>query len=50
MTKLKIEVQFPCGYKLKFEVNGFLLRDFSGLPCIEECPIHGKKCKKEIKK
>jgi hypothetical protein len=46
MTKFNYKQKFPCGYELEMDISGFGLRDFSGLPEIGICPIHGKKCVK----
>lgn len=44
MAKFKYKQKFICGYELDIETSGFGLRDFSSLPEIGVCPIHGKKC------
>jgi len=49
MSRLKLDVEFPCGYKLSLEAEGGLLT----IPQIDniedkikQCPLHGKNCKK----
>ena len=42
--KFKLEQKFPCGYEQNYDIRGLLLRDFSDLKLLSECPLHGKKC------
>ncbi len=48
---MKFEVKFPCGYEVKIK-QGFFQMFFVGrfIPVGDLCPIHGIKCRKEIKK
>ncbi len=43
MSKMKIDVEFPCGYKLKVDMEGgwFTVPAVEG---IDKCPLHGKEC------
>jgi hypothetical protein len=45
MAKAKLNVEFPCGYKLNTEVDvgmfGAFTIDDDGY---KECPLHGKNC------
>ncbi len=44
--KIKYDVEFPCGYKLKVYVETGLF-DFASIDTkeeIKECPLHGKNC------
>ncbi|KKN69599.1 hypothetical protein LCGC14_0439020 [marine sediment metagenome] len=46
MAKVKVEEEYPCGYKYSIEVSSiFLESDFDGKDD-EGCPLHGKKCKR----
>lgn len=45
--KSKINVEFPCGYKLNMECKiGFFEFGYSEMDedKFKECPLHGKKC------
>ena len=49
-----INITFPCGFEIVYKVTmSSFIRDIK-MPAIEkfggDCPLHGKKCKKEVKK
>ena len=44
MAFFYVKQKFPCGYELRCELSGFGIRNFSGLPELGICPLHGKEC------
>lgn len=47
MSRLKIDLIFPCGFEIHKEVcTGFFTEYQGGNWDIDGCPLHGKKCKK----
>lgn len=50
MTKIETYVEFPCGYKFSHIVNPGWTGEYTGnIEYPIECPLHGKKCKREKK-
>ncbi len=45
MTRINLELKFPCGYEIKESVSTWF-GDISLDDLPDECPIHGKKCVK----
>lgn len=48
MTINKIEVEFPCGLKIKLNTKSVWLHEVHTFDDVTECPLHGKKCFQKI--
>ncbi len=50
VPSINIEIEFPCGYKLKVDWVGGMFQNTPRIDGLDECPLHGKRCKKFVKK
>ena len=41
-----LEVEFPCGLKIRLYVKSILLSMVNTFDDVTECPLHGKECRK----